>query len=63
MYAYDAKSEPKEYDRVKESKQKSEERIGERVKLGKQKSDELLKMISENNKIISKKSFSFSKFV
>ena len=47
--------EPEKYDKVEESKQKIGERIGERVKLRRQKSDELNKMITENNKIISKK--------
>ena len=34
---YNAKSEPKEYDGVDESKQKSEESIGEREKFRRQK--------------------------
>ena len=36
VYAYNAKSEPKEYGGVKESEQKSVESIGERVKLRRQ---------------------------
>ena len=30
-YAYDAKAEPKEYDRVQESEEKSEESISEKT--------------------------------
>ena len=40
MYAYNAKSEPKEYDGVKESEHKSVESIGETVKLKRQKADD-----------------------
>ena len=39
-HAYDAKSEPREYDEVNESEQKSDESIGERVKLRSQKADD-----------------------
>ena len=51
MYAYNAKSELKEYDGVEKSEQKAEESIGERVKLRRQKADELNKMITEKENI------------
>ena len=56
-YPHNAKSESKEYDGVEESEQESKESIGERVKLRRQKSDELNKIITENDKIISKELF------
>ena len=40
MYAYDAKSEREEYDRVEKSEQRTEESIGERVKLRRQEADD-----------------------
>ena len=51
MYAYNAKSEPKEYDGVEESEQKFDESIGKKVKLGRQESHKLDKMIYEKDEI------------
>ena len=56
-YAIDAKFEPEEYDRVKKSEQKFSKGTGERTKSRRQKSNELDKIITENDKIISKELF------
>ena len=57
VYAYNAKSEPKEYDGVEKSEQKFVEHTAERVKLKRQKSNDLNKMITKIDKIISKELF------
>ena len=57
MFAYDAKSEPKEHDGVKESEQQSVESIGERTRLRRQKSDGFNNIITEKDNIINKDLF------
>ena len=54
VYAYNAKSEPKEYDGVEKSEQKLDENTGKTVKLRRQKSDGLYKMITEKDEIINR---------
>ena len=65
-YALDEKFEPEEYDGVEEPRQKPDKKE-ERRKLRRQKSNELNRMITENDKIISKELFkkknSISKFI
>ena len=67
-YAYNAKSEPKEYDtaqkfepkksdEVEKSEEKFDKNIEETLKLMRKKSDELNKMITEKDEIINKDLF------
>ena len=57
MYAFNAKSHPKEYDGVEKSDQKSDKSIGERAKLRRQKSDKLNEIIIEKDEIINRDLF------